>query len=88
MVAIFGGSQPKLPIEQFPRLLLAMFLIFFLVMRSAYQGLLFKFLQTDSRNKAVESIDDMIEQEFDIFMYLSQLNLFENQPNFSKLKSR
>lgn len=67
-IAIVGGSQTKLPRLNFARFLLMMFLIFCLVMRSAYQGALYNFLQSDRHAKAVETIDDLVEQEYDLYM--------------------
>lgn len=85
IIAILGGSQAKLPKRTHTRLLLMTLLIFCLVTRSAYQGSLYKFLQTDGHHKGVESIDDMIEQEFDIYILATELNIFENN---SKVASR
>jgi hypothetical protein len=80
LVVVFGGSQQKLPARNFARYLLAMFLILFLVLRSAYQGSVFMFLQSDKHLRSVESIDDMIDQEFRIYMTKSHLkNFFDNQ---------
>lgn len=80
LIVIFGGTQPKLPQYNFARFLLMMFILLCLVMRSAYQSSLYKFLQSDKRHKNVESIDDMVEQEYDLYMHQEDLHLFENQP--------
>lgn len=80
LIAILGGSQTKLPQRNFSRFLLMMFLIFCLVMRNAYQGALFKFLQSDNRHKNVQTINDMIDQKFDIFMYKDFIYVFDSQP--------
>lgn len=78
LIAVFGGSQPKLPQQTLPRFLLMKFLIFCLVFRSAYQGSLFRFLQSEGRKKEVQSIDEMVEKNFDIFMQESHVDLIQN----------
>lgn len=80
LIVIFGGTQPKVPQYNFARFLLMMFILLCLVMRSAYQSSLYKFLQSDKRHKNVDSIDDMVEQEYDLYMRPEDLMLFENQP--------
>lgn len=80
LIGFCGGTQPNLPKQSFPRFLLMMLLIFFLVIRNSYQGSLYKFLQSDSHQRDVQTIDEMIEQEFDLYIYNSQLVMFENLP--------
>lgn len=82
LIAVFGMSQRPLPKQNFSRFILMMFLIFCLVIRSAYQGSLYKFLQEDKDYVSVETIKDLIDQEFDLYMYpdIGQ-ELFGNQPN-------
>ena len=74
--AIFGLSQPKLPKRNFARFIFAKFLIFCLVFRSAYQGSLFNFLQTDKNLVSVKTLDDLVTQKFNLFAY--KLNYFDN----------
>lgn len=76
-IAAYGGSQAKLPRKNFSRFLLIKFVLFCLIVRSAYQGSLFKFLQMEKHHKDVETISDMIDQKFDIFVHQTHLDLFE-----------
>lgn len=80
LAGALGVSQPKNPTENYSRFLLLIFLIFFLVLRNAYQGSLYKYLQSDERRDAIETIDEMVEQGFDLYLYESNLVIFENQP--------
>lgn len=75
---IYGGSHKKLPKRNFARFILMKFLLFCLVMRNAYQGSLYKFLQSDKTDKELETINEMIEQDYELFTYPYQLALFEN----------
>lgn len=80
LVGIFGGSQLKLPKENFSRFILMMFLILCLVMRSAYQGSLYKFLQSNRNRKEIQSVDQMIEKNFEFYMHGTQLDIIQNNP--------
>lgn len=80
LIAIFGGSQPRLPRRNFSRYLLMMFLMFCLVKRNVYQGALYIFLQSDGRHAEVQSIDEMAEKGFDFHMYESYSDIIESQP--------
>lgn len=66
---LFGVSMSKLPVKDFSRQLLATFLIFCLVIRNLYQGLLFQNMQAEDRMQPVMTIDEMIEQGFYFYMY-------------------
>lgn len=62
LIAIFGGSQKRLPTKNFARFLLMMFLIFCLVQRNVYQGIFLNLLYRISICK--------------IFLYLGLLFIF------------
>lgn len=64
--AVLGVAQPKLPTRNFSRFLLMQFLLFCLVVRSAYQGSLFKFLQTDGREIEAQTVNELLQQNFEI----------------------
>lgn len=66
-----GGSQHIIPQRNFSRFLLMMFLLFCFVQRNLYQGYLFHFMQSDDRAKKVSTVDEMIEKNFDFYLYES-----------------
>jgi hypothetical protein len=68
MNVFFGGTLHVLPSKSASRLLLATFVIYCLVMRTIYQGLLFKFLQADERQPPVMTVDELLEKNFQVFM--------------------
>lgn len=80
----FGGSLHLLPKKNFARLLLASFLLFCLVVRSLYQGLLFQFLQSESTVKPVMTVDEMIEKDFNFYMY----SIYQEHTQHLKINSR
>lgn len=77
LIAIFGGSQKKVPRRNFARSLLMMFLIFCLIMRTLYTGSLYRFLQSKVYHKEAQSIADMIEKDFKFYTAPSILDLVE-----------
>lgn len=84
LIVIFGSSQPKLPRRNFSRFLLMMFSIFCLVQRGIYQGSLYIFLQSDGLEKEMETLDEMIENDFEFTIFESNLDIFEDQPGIQK----
>lgn len=76
---LFAVSLPKGPKTCFVRWLFVSFVIFCLVKQAVYQGLLFKFLQTDSNRKEVQTIDDMIERDFKFYSYDSMLEVIQSE---------
>ncbi|CAO1310415.1 unnamed protein product [Diamesa serratosioi] len=82
----FGGSLHLLPTRNFARFLLGLFMIYCLIIRSSYQGALFKFMQTDSRAQPASSIDEMLERDFLFYMLESvMLNVNELHEIHDKL---
>lgn len=66
--AFFGISQIKIPSKSFARYVFINLIIFSLIIRTAYQGVMFEFLQKEMRKPTVTSIDEMIEQNFTFYM--------------------
>jgi hypothetical protein len=78
LTGFVGGAQTVEPQRNFARFLLMMYLLFCLVKRSLYQGALFQFLQMDDRHSAVQSIDEVVELNFRVFMLPSSLEHTQN----------
>lgn len=66
--AFFGIGQIALPDGSFARYLLMMFILFCLVIRTAYQGIMFNFMQADMRKPEVQSIEEMITKNFTFYV--------------------
>lgn len=67
--ALFGGSSHSLPRKHFPRILLMIFLLFCLVMRTVFQSGLFKYMQSDKTAREITSIGQLIDEEFKVYSY-------------------
>jgi hypothetical protein len=70
---LLGGSQAKLPRPNFPRFLLANFLLFTLIIRTLYLGAFFGILKSDISAVELLTIDEFIEQDFTFNIYESLL---------------
>lgn len=69
MNIFFGGTLHILPSNNVSRMLIATFILYCIVMRNLYQGSLFKFLQSDDRQRPVMTVDEMLEKKFTFYIY-------------------
>lgn len=67
LIAIFGGSQHKLPRKNFARSLLMMFLMYCLVMRTIYTGSLYGFLKSKLYHKETRTTFEMVQKDYKIY---------------------
>lgn len=81
----FGGSVVKTPTRNFARTLLCFFMIYCLIIRSSYQGALFKYIQMDSRTPVKENVREMVDADYHFYMYK---NAYEHVSDFSWISSR
>ena len=79
--AFIGGNQTRIPTKTFSRSLLMMWLIFCLIIRNSYQGSLYNFLQSDESLNQGNTIEDLVERNFDLYMYSWVFTIFESQPH-------
>lgn len=70
----FGVPQNRLPSMNFARFLLMCFIMFCVVMRSVYQGSLYRFLQSNMDQKAIETIDEMVKEDFSFYTFEANSN--------------
>jgi len=69
LIAFFGLSQGVVPRRNFARFLLILFIMWSLIFRTCYQGLLFEHLQGDGRKPAVASIKELLDRNFTYFIH-------------------
>lgn len=77
-IIFFGLSPIKLPGRNFARFLTVAFVMYSLVIRTAYQGKMFEFLQKDMRKPEIQSIDELLDKEFDFYIHPRVLEWFDN----------
>lgn len=64
----FGIGQVQLPVANFPRLILMYFILFCLIIRTAYQGVLFELITSDIKKPAPDTIEELIKLDFKFFI--------------------
>lgn len=78
IMAFIGQPQSPLPRNNFGRFTLMMTLILCLIIRNLYQGYLYKFLQSDRRQKEPQTVDELIEKEYTFVLSESNLEIIHN----------
>ncbi|CAG9807509.1 unnamed protein product [Chironomus riparius] len=63
----FGMSQTQVPFKSFPRIILITFIFFCLVMRTAYQGVLFEMIAADIRKPPPRTIAELFANNYSIY---------------------
>jgi hypothetical protein len=64
----FGMGQVRLPVSNFPRIILMTFIFFCLIIRTAYQGVFYEMLTHDLRRPQPETIAELFDQNYTLFM--------------------
>lgn len=79
----FGVSQLTLPTSSFARFLVMVFILYTLIIRTAWQAKMFEFLQQDISKPGIKSIEEMIDSDAKLYMLQSNnLNFILN--NFGR----
>jgi len=71
LIALFGLGQIVLPGRNFARFLLTLFIIWSLIIRTCYQGLLFEYMIGEGRKPAIKSFEELLERNFTYHTYAS-----------------
>lgn len=86
MFALFvGGSQLRTPTRNFARFILLVYLTFAMVIRTAYEGAMYQFMQSDKKYKEPQTVEDLIELDYKFNVLAVSMELFEH---FSGLQKR
>lgn len=83
-IGFIGNSQKVLPKRNFARFLLMLFLMYSLIIRTLYQGSFYNLLKSQRRNKEVQTIDEMIHEDFKFFAYVEDSVAFEGTKSIAK----
>ena len=78
LFSIFIGNQQKnVPRRNFARFLLTMFLIYSLIIRTLYQGSFFLLMNSNQNHKEVQSITEMVEENYVFFINHGMKDMIE-----------
>ncbi|KAG5671218.1 hypothetical protein PVAND_001427 [Polypedilum vanderplanki] len=83
----FGISQLRFPEENFCRVILLIFILFCLIIRTCWQSMMFEFMTTDMRKPLPTLIEDFIEMNYTIvienvkFIYYKEFLKNRKSPN-------
>lgn len=84
VIIIIGGPQSQLPTKTHERIILATFLLFTLVVRCLYLAALFKFMHSEKKHNELNSVDEMIKNDFTFYMYPSFTQHHKDMNYFSR----
>lgn len=68
---VLDGSIARTPDRNFPRTILAVFMIYCFIVQNAYKGGLFKFMQMTVRENAISDTDELIAKKFTFHLLTS-----------------
>lgn len=66
---VFGSSQHQLPKRNFARFILMAFILYWIILRSAYQGEIFKILKSSKRKPEIASVKEMMDNNYVFYLY-------------------
>jgi hypothetical protein len=76
--ALLGGAQNTLPRGNFARFLLMNFLIFSLVIRTAYQGSMYQLIRSNRKHSEMQSIDEIKSENLNFYVLKTTSEMFYN----------
>jgi hypothetical protein len=82
--ASLGGSHLVLPTRNFARFILMNYILFCLVLRSAYLGKQFEFMQIEMRKPGIDSIEEMIQENYTLYVFPEEVKKSFEDMEFMK----
>ncbi|KAG5673179.1 hypothetical protein PVAND_003246 [Polypedilum vanderplanki] len=73
----FGISQSRVPVSNFPRMVLMCFILFCLVIRTAYQGVFFELMAADLRKHVPTTIEGLLNENYTTYHIRGGLEFFK-----------
>jgi hypothetical protein len=68
LFAVFiGQNQTQLPRGDFARILIAVFMLYSIVIRTVYEGAYYEILKSNQQQKPVKSLDEMVRRDFKFY---------------------
>lgn len=90
LIIFVGGTihSHSLPTKQFGRNIFIIYIIYSLILRNIYQGVLVNHMQSDDVQKPVESVEEMISKDFFFYITATLIEHIESSPIFSRYVNR
>lgn len=86
LAVVFGHQLMKLPKSNFARYILMTFIIYYLVLRTIYQGGIYNILKSNQRKPELSSIDEMMAKDYDFYLYETLASRAHNFKFYEKRK--
>lgn len=83
-IGCLGGSQTNLPTRNFARFMLMTFLMYSLIMRTLYQGLFYHLMKSSGEHKSIQTIDELIKQDFKLYVRSSLTGMINGTEDIRK----
>lgn len=80
----FNGGVHVVPVKSLVRTLLMVWIIHCFVMRTVYQGLLFRYLQDESNHRPVDTIDEIEQSDLHYDINKNSDRFFQHNPDLLK----
>lgn len=77
----FGGSIVRVPTRNFARTLFCIWILTCIVIRSAYQGAIFDFIKKAKNVPALDTVPQLVENDYTLYMRASTLNMLKFSPD-------
>lgn len=68
VMIFFGLSQLSLPLRNFPRFLIMIFILYCLIIRTAWQGKMFEFMTKNITKPEIQSFDELVTKNYTCYM--------------------
>lgn len=80
----FGGSIQRPPMRNFARTLFCIWILACIVIRSAYQGAIFDFINKAKNVPALDTVPQLIQNGYTLYMTSTTLNMFKFPPDLQE----
>jgi len=81
--AFFGASHTTLPGRNFARFILMLYIVWCLIIRTAYQGVLYELLKSDGRKQQTLSVDDFLAGNMTLHLNHFCMYILFNMPGIN-----
>lgn len=84
-IGLLGTIIHRMPGRNFARFILTIFLLFSIIMRTAYQGKMYHMIQSNKKHMEPQTIDEMSERDFTLHILNSYFDLITDRRRFRKM---